>query len=306
MATGNLMRLKSLALSALHLLVAREPFRGRGLLERAAARYLAGPGPVRLQSGFWMNLDLANPYERLIFLGAYEASTLRLVRHVLRRDDFFVDGGANIGLHTLSAAKCTRSVGTVIAFEPDNVAFAIANANIALNASLGRNIVLKRSALGDRAGVVFLCPGGDRQLESRVLASGNGGEPVPCTTIDEELSTYEMRDRVVLCKLDVEGYEDRVLDGASRLLERSETIFICELNDELLRSNGSSADALIARFLGAGYAGWSDAGAALGRHDPSWPPWANGIFAKGAEAYERVRSFFGSAGFGDSGVTPSR
>ncbi len=190
----------------------------------------------------------------------------------------------------LNAAVAVGHEGRVLAFEPDATTFARAASNLALNPVLLPRVSLRQTALGDQRGTVAFAQGGEQHLQSRVVPSGN---QVPCSTLDAELSAEDLReDRILVCKLDVEGYEQRVLDGASRILDRPETIFICELNDPYLRLNGSSADALISRMLAAGYVGWTDAGAPLLHHDPGWLPWLNGVFAKGSRAQARVTAAF--------------
>jgi FkbM family methyltransferase len=280
-------------LSVLHTVLARDPFPGRGVLERVVTRLVRGTIPVRVRPGYWISLDLKDEYERGVFIGAYEEPLLRFVRAVVHPGDLFVDGGTNIGVHMLNAAVSVGREGRVLAFEPDEDAFARAGSNLALNPSFHARVSLQRTALGDRAGTVGFAQGGDRHLESRVVPTG---PQVPCTTLDLQLAQDELqRDRVVVCKLDVEGYEHKVLDGATRLLGRPDTIFICELNDPLLKANGSSADELIARMRAAGYMSWTDAGAPLIAHDPTWVPWLNGVFAKGPRAEARVKATFSEA-----------
>jgi FkbM family methyltransferase len=285
------MHLQSLILSAAHQVVARRPFRGRGVLERAAMRLARGTtNPVWIKPGFWMEIDLEDDYERAIFTGAYEAPLLHVIRCVLRPGDLFIDGGTNIGVHMLTAAACAGQTGKVLAFEPDEEAFERARTNLNLNPALGPRVHLKRAALGDQPGTVSLLSSGHRHVESRVADSGR---PVDCTTLDAELTAREVgADRIVVCKLDVEGYEQRVLDGAVTLLALPESIVICELNDPLLRSNGSSAQELISRLRHQGYAAWTLFGEELIDYDPSWAPWATAVFARGGRAAQRLRSGF--------------
>lgn len=277
-------------LSVIHTVIARPPFRGRGLLERAAVRLFRGTNAVRVRPGYWINLDLSNQYERQIFAGDYEEPLLRFIRSAVRPGDVFVDGGSNIGVHALNAAVAVGKEGRVYAFEPDPETFARAVANLALNEPLSRRIILKQLALGDECGSVAFAPGGAEHLQSRVAPSAFR---VPCSTLDAELPADVLRgERIVVCKLDVEGYEERVLAGGQSLLHRPNTIFICELNDPYLRANGSSANHLIARMRSVGYTASTDAGAPLIRHDPAWVPWLNGVFALGERAKERVAAAF--------------
>jgi FkbM family methyltransferase len=281
---------ESWVLSAMYLGLSRRPFSGRGALLGVAKRLSGNGKPVRVSPGIWVHLDLRNPYDELVFTGAYEPALFRLLSHVLSPGDLFIDGGANIGLHTLAAAFAVGPTGQVLAFEPDEDAYQYALANCELNPEIKSRIRLYKSALGDEKGVVLLAPNGDRHLESRIAVGGN---PVECLTIDAAMEEVTSNSTMVVCKLDVEGYELRALAGAPSLLRRDNLIFVCELNDPLLRENGGSADDLIDTFACAGFSCWMEDGSQLVRHDPTWPPWANGVFVRGPLANDRLQCALG-------------
>src|SRR5687767_12282446 len=72
------------------------------------------------QSGFLIEFerkDLA-AIAPLLINGEYEPVTLRTMASIVRPGDVIVDGGANIGIFTLHAARAVGSAGRVIAFEP--------------------------------------------------------------------------------------------------------------------------------------------------------------------------------------------
>jgi len=66
-------------------------------------------------------------------------------------------------------------------------------------------------------------------------------------------SLYDSSRRLSFIKLDVEGAEPRVLEGAGATLRRHRPLVWCEFNDVLLRDAGSSNSELLDHFAGRGY-----------------------------------------------------
>ena len=91
---------------------------------------------VRLDKGFFMKLDLADPEQlKVYFYGHYhERYEADLVQRLLTGDDVFWDVGANVGYFTLVAATALNHRGGIVAFEPGKNAYARLTENLALNA----------------------------------------------------------------------------------------------------------------------------------------------------------------------------
>ncbi|MHB2169135.1 FkbM family methyltransferase [Alsobacter sp. R-9] len=148
-----------------------------------------------------------------VFYGLAEYAEMAFALRLLRIDDLFVDIGANAGSYSiLAAGACAASV---VAFEPDANASARFVQNIRLN-GLQDHIVLKRVAVGDRAGPIEFTT--DADTGNRVSTGRNAAGPrtttVECVTLDETL-----RGRApTLIKIDVEGFEAAVLAGAKDVL----------------------------------------------------------------------------------------
>jgi hypothetical protein len=71
---------------------------------------------------------------KLIRRGHWEAFETEVMLDILRPGMTFVDGGANFGHYSLTAARCVGPGGVVHAFEPHPDLYADLQANIALNA----------------------------------------------------------------------------------------------------------------------------------------------------------------------------
>jgi FkbM family methyltransferase len=159
---------------------------------------------------------------------------------LLRSRDRFIDVGANVGTYSLWAASRGASV---VAVEPDPDALRWLGANVALNPRVDISIV--RAALADRGGTTELTVGLD--TENRL----GRGRTVAATTLDEIVDGRPAAG----VKIDVEGFEEIVLDGAAETLERGLVrVFQLEWNSASERTLGRSRQPVAERLLEAGYA----------------------------------------------------
>ena len=127
-----------------------------------------------------------------------------------------VEVGANIGLLTVPFARLVAPGGKVIAFEPQRIVYQMLCGNLALNAIT--NAFAHNSAIGCGPGSITVPPVDYTKPGNFGGVSLRGrkeGETVPLLTIDS-LSL----DRCDFMKIDVEGMELDVLQGAAHTLER--------------------------------------------------------------------------------------
>jgi FkbM family methyltransferase len=162
----------------------------------------------------------------------------------------FIDGGANIGLFTLVAARLVGRTGKVIAFEPAIEANRLLHANVALN---GLDWVdIHQAALADRRGTRdFVDLGRASGFSSFAPDSPDGGKVIAVRTATLD-GFVQLSDRVGLVKLDLEGAEVEALRGGCAFLDRG-IPFLVEVEDSHLRRQGSSADELHGIFARYGY-----------------------------------------------------
>jgi len=165
----------------------------------------------------------------------------------LGHGDVFIDGGANIGLFTLVAAKQVGPLGRVIAVEPGPVCSSLER-NVELN--LFDNVDIVQVALGSTSSVRTLTVfEGDCAGLSSFAPGITGGVSmdVPVRRLDD-LVPPELVRRVRLVKLDLEGAEVDALRGATRLLETSRADFLVEVEPAHLSRQGASSDQLLEFF----------------------------------------------------------
>jgi FkbM family methyltransferase len=196
--------------------------------------------------------DLRTALGLALYRYGFQCPEIELVRRVLRPGDTFVDGGANVGLFTLVAARCVQATGRVLCFEPASVTRSILMRNVALNDYPW--IDVRGDALGESAGrgTLLSFVGDGAGLSSFAPAVTEGGlyEPVSITTLDDALGADIGAVRLV--KLDLEGSEVRALRGARRLLEAGPDLIVEIEPGHLERQHTSAAD-LASLLEGAGY-----------------------------------------------------
>jgi FkbM family methyltransferase len=153
----------------------------------------------------------------IVYLGKYEPEETGYLLRTLRPDDVCFDVGANIGYYTTLMARAVAS-GAVHAFEPDPLCSSLLELNLHIN-GLG-NASLNRTAMGAQPGRALLVRSTDSGFNS---LRDTGRKPVarevdvPMSTIDSYMETSGAR-RVDVLKVDVEGAEGLVLEGARGLL----------------------------------------------------------------------------------------
>ena len=218
-------------------------------MDRVPNDLLGGSGINRLVRGRdgWFVYNRHDEYigRSLEHYGEYNWFEAQLLLQLLRPDDVVIEVGANIGSHTVGLAKAVGPGGQVYAFEPQRVVFQLLCANVALNSLLWAHCV--QAAVGVTQGQVSV-PAVEYTRAGNfggvpMLPAQAGGEQVPLLTLDTCMSV----DRLRLLKIDVEGMEQAVIEGASGLIARHAPLLYVE-NDRADRS-----EALIRTIQSLGY-----------------------------------------------------
>jgi FkbM family methyltransferase len=195
-----------------------------------------------------MELSLDDWMERFAYyVGCYyEIDATATLLRLLRRGDCFIDVGANLGFLALTASSVVGRDGKILAFEPNGV-LADRMSQTLLNTKID-NVIVDKHALGDEEGEATLHIGthsGTASLRN-ITASGSKVKVVRGDRFINELA----EDTWTLVKLDVEGYELRVLRGFQSLIKRPRTAFLVEVTDAWLRDAGGSAKELFTLMIG--------------------------------------------------------
>jgi len=190
------------------------------------------------------------------FLGRWYALPVQLaLKEILRPGDEVVDIGANQGMMSLISSRLVGDSGKVTAFEPNPEPRAHFYKNIEKNNI--RNIVIYSFALGDKEStlelfVPYINSGG--ATFGKPLYRPENGYKVQCQVkIGDEIL---MHLRPVLIKIDVEGFEESVLRGLGKTIERCKPIFVVEMIQELSKRCGSSIEKICGFFEERDYRGY--------------------------------------------------
>jgi FkbM family methyltransferase len=165
----------------------------------------------------------------------------------------FLDVGANLGWFTLQVARLTR-VERVVAFEPDVANHQLLQTNIERN-GLASRVDAVACALGDGPGLarLNLYKGSNLGRHSLAVDHGRGGSWVPVEALDTLLARLGLAEApVAALKIDVEGYEPRVLGGARATLART-GILLIELSPALSRAGGLDVSRALDDIAEAGF-----------------------------------------------------
>ena len=166
------------------------------------------------------------------WLGHYEHEKQGLVRRLVSPGMKVFDVGANAGFYTLAFSRLVGDQGHVWAFEP----FAENASNLLRHLALNQinNVTLIQAAVARGPGIT----GFDiaRNNSMGAISGGSKGYLVPTVGLDSLIQggTLPLPD---LIKMDVEGAESLVLEGAKELLERGTVSLVIALHgDQQMRA----------------------------------------------------------------------
>ena len=175
--------------------------------------------------------------------------TAFLMAH-LREGMTFVDIGANQGELTAVAAACVGASGHVVAYEPSPTTVQALRARLADE----RHVEVRQCALAGRAGESPFYVDPSKSTSSTLYPDAIGPVRkrirVTVQTLDAEMRHLPPIDVI---KIDAQGAEGRIFEGARRLLKRDKPLLIFELWPHGLRAAGTDGTRLLNDLAGIGY-----------------------------------------------------
>jgi len=154
-----------------------------------------------------------------VALEKYEPYETELILRQTKSGDVIVDVGANIGYYTILLADKVGLNGKVYAFEPDLINFEILKKNVEVNKL--KNVVLVRAAVSNKKGISYLYKSKENYGDHRMFGNEEKEE---IKTI--KLDNYLKNQKIDLMKVDTQGWEPSVFEGAKKIIEKNKpTIF---------------------------------------------------------------------------------
>lgn len=179
---------------------------------------------------------------------AWEPGTARLVEVLSKKCDFAIVAGSHIGYYPLIVGSTNHNC-KVHAFEPNPINRSRCLDNIKLNNF--NNVTVIDKALGKNVGreKMYFDFGQSSFIDSKRKHKNEG--IVNVTTLDQFEKSYIGGN--VLMVLDAEGYEKNIIEGGTDFISKNKPTIIFEINENALRSAGSSSKELCSILKKIGY-----------------------------------------------------
>jgi len=185
-------------------------------------------------------------------LGVYEKDEISFFCESFRAGMTLVDVGANVGLYSALAIK--QGGGKVLAIEPLPETFAFLQKTLAANAT-SSTVICENVAAGCEKGTLTLHCNPDNKGDNRLYPDPMLAHrrEVPVETLDDLCELHSIP-HVDFLKIDVQGAEWLVIDGASRILSRSPgCILMTEFWPDGIRKSGGDPRAYLNALASAGF-----------------------------------------------------
>jgi len=214
---------------------------------------------IRWYRGIRLELILGNDASKLIYVGGLiEPNELLAAQKILKPGMTAIDVGANEGHFSLFFASCVHPGGRVVAVEPSGREILALQRNISLNPEL--DVAVQKGACGDHEGEATLLIADAEHRGQNTL----GSFVYDCTKIAarqktkiftlDQLVEQHCLQHVHFIKIDVEGAEDLVVDGARNTLMVFRPVLLLEILEPALRQQRTSGAALLHKLGNLGYA----------------------------------------------------
>jgi FkbM family methyltransferase len=205
------------------------------------------------RNGFNYRLDISDYMQHAIYFGLQNDTDFdrEFLYSLIKKDDVVLDIGANIGETTLHFARLA-SEGKVFGFEPVPYVFDFFQNNVRLNNL--QNIVLQNMALSNKEEILFFKDTPNKNSSGITLNKNkiDDGAKVTATSLDA-IDAKNSFKKIDLIKLDVEGFEPFVFEGAKNCILKYKPKMYVEINHDHLQRNHFTGTDLLKIIQDLGY-----------------------------------------------------
>jgi len=191
----------------------------------------------------------------LLIKGVYEKYETQLFKELIQPGMIVVDVGANIGYYTLIAAKLVRNKGRVYAFEPEPNNYKLLVKNIETNNYT--NIIPVPKAISHKEGKVKLFIDkvnlGLHSFSENNVLEKNGSIEVEMLTLDNFFENVVKNNKIDLVKIDTQGAEGLVIEGAEKTLRNNSLKILMEFWPTGVTNVGTDPIKLLQKLLDYGF-----------------------------------------------------
>jgi|KBSSwiStaDraftv2_1062776.scaffolds.fasta_scaffold51869_2 FkbM family methyltransferase len=175
--------------------------------------------------------------------GSWDRVAVQMLSEVVRalyranknRSLVAADVGANLGAIAVPLGRALEDRGVLHAFEPQRLIYYMLCGNVAVNSL--ENVFCHRLAVSDQPGTIEIpryrldkvVNIGAYQLEHTSDTDFDGIVDGPPEKVDVVTLDSFGLDRLDVLKIDVEGMELKVLQGARQLIDRHQPVVLCEI-----------------------------------------------------------------------------
>ncbi len=185
---------------------------------------------------YFININTSSYLEwYMFFYGCYEPMIQTIIKQTVKPGSICIDIGANVGIHTMSLAKQTGPTGKVYAFEPHPVIFS----------KLINNLSLNNFCWVEPTNYAVSNKKGSGKLQSDEKSSNQGmaylnenAKIINSTSFDVQLTSLDafVEEKKIahidFLKIDVEGHETAVFQGAQNTIKAHKPFIIFENNKD--------------------------------------------------------------------------
>ena len=170
-----------------------------------------------------------NPYDPVvsgaIFFNIYEKRESHFIKSICYEGMNILDIGANIGYYTALFSQLAGDRGSVIAIEPDLESYKYLSKSI--NSFNYKNVLSFRLAASDIKQKLPLFISKENRGDNRLYSTNQKRNSimVDCITVDELLEENKI-ENLDLIKIDVQGYEPKVLKGMLNIVRSSKKLIL--------------------------------------------------------------------------------
>lgn len=184
-------------------------------------------------------------YNNILSDGDYENHMVEFYNELLDEDSVCIDAGANIGI--LSMYLSTATKGMIYAFEPAMETYEMLVKNVEVNKM---NVTAINKALGNYTGKINFAfnkfNNGNGSLmpknqEHWYEGAENDKRQVDIITLDDYIKENKI-EKLDLLKMDVEGFETHILEGAKETLEKFRPDVTTEYCPPMIRDRELSSE----------------------------------------------------------------